>query len=48
MDILTLLLAMSACFISAAVFLKVDKNKSGLEKSWMTMLIICQIRFPTN
>ncbi|EJN94479.1 DNA recombination protein RmuC [Streptococcus ratti] len=32
MDILTLLLAMSACFISAAVFLKVDKNKSGLEK----------------
>ncbi|MGT2923798.1 DNA recombination protein RmuC [Streptococcus caviae] len=32
MDILTLLLALSACFISVAVFLKLDKNKSDLEK----------------
>ncbi|MGT2949684.1 DNA recombination protein RmuC [Streptococcus devriesei] len=32
MDILTLLLALSACFISVAIFLKLDKNKSDLEK----------------
>ena len=33
MDILTLLLALTACFISSAIFLKLDKNQSGLEKS---------------
>lgn len=32
MDILTLLLALTACFISSAIFLKLDKNQSGLEK----------------
>ncbi|MGT2749558.1 DNA recombination protein RmuC [Streptococcus orisasini] len=32
MDILTLLFALLACFISAAVYLKLDKHKSDLEK----------------
>ena len=32
MDILTLLLALTACFISSTIFLKLDKNQSGLEK----------------
>ena len=27
-----LLLALTACFISSAIFLKLDKNQSGLEK----------------